>query len=171
MLLHFWMQVFGEGDTAVRALSGVVSLATFPALYFAGRRLGGRYAGWAAVLVFATAPFTFRYATETRMYALVMFLVAWGYLAVVRALERPSLGRCALVTLLVATLLYTHNWSYYLLATLGIVLLLRAWKGETADDRRSAWRVIAAHGRGWPLLRAVAAGRQVPARAHRHSVG
>jgi mannosyltransferase len=144
VLLHFWMQVFGEGDTSVRALSGVVSIATFPALYFAGRRLGGRFAGWAAVLVFATAPFTFRYSTETRMYALVMFLVAWGYLAVVRALERPSLGRCALVTLFVAVLLYTHNWSYYLLATLGIVLLLRAWKGDTADDRRSAWRVIAA---------------------------
>ncbi|MFM8305086.1 MAG: glycosyltransferase family 39 protein [Actinomycetota bacterium] len=144
VLLHFWMLAFGEGNTAVRALSGVISVATFPAMYFAGRRLGGRYAAWAAVLVFATAPYSFRYATETRMYALVMFLVAWGYLAVVRALERPSLGRGALVALVVAALLYTHNWSYYLLATVGIVMLVRAWRGGTAHERRSARWVIAA---------------------------
>jgi mannosyltransferase len=144
LLLHFWMEVFGQGDTAVRALSGVISIATFPALYFAGRRLGGRFGAWAAVLVFATSPFAIRYATETRMYALVMFLVAWGYLAVLRALERPSPGRCALVALVVAMLLYTHNWSYYLLATVAVVLLLRAWRGRTPGERRGAWRVIVA---------------------------
>jgi hypothetical protein len=144
VLLHFWMEVFGQGDAAVRALSGVISIATFPAMYFAGRRLGGRTAGWAAVLVFATSPYVMRYATETRMYALVMFIVMWGYLAVLRALERPTLGRLALVTVAVAALLYTHNWSYYLLATVGIVLLLRAWRGRDASIRRGAWRVIAA---------------------------
>ncbi|MFA5885901.1 MAG: glycosyltransferase family 39 protein [Acidimicrobiia bacterium] len=144
VLLHFWMDVFGESDTAVRALSGVLSLATLPAMYFAGRRLGGKWAAWAAVLVLAANPYAFRYATETRMYALVMFVVAWGYLAFVRALEKPSLGRCALVALGVAVLLYAHNWSYYLIATVGIVLLLRAWRGSTAEDRRSAWRVILA---------------------------
>jgi len=144
VLLHFWMDVFGESDSAVRALSGVLSLATLPAMYFAGRRLGGKWAAWAAVLVFATSPYTIRYATETRMYALVMLIVAWGYLAVLRALEKPSVGRCALVALTVALLLFTHNWSYYLIATVGIVLLLRAWRGANADERQSAWRVIVA---------------------------
>ena len=144
VLLHLWMEVFGRGDVAVRGLSAAIAVATWPALYFAGRRLGGRPAAWAAVLVFATSPYTFRYASETRMYALVMFLVAWGYLAVVRALERPTVGRLVVVALVVAGLLYTHNWSYYLVATVGVVLVLRAWRGRTADDRRGAWRVLAA---------------------------
>lgn len=148
VLLHFWMRAFGEGDTAVRSLSAVFSIATYPAMYFAGRRLAGRFGGWAALLVFASSPFAFRYATEARMYSLVMFLVAWGYLATLRALERPSIGRCALVTLVVAGLLYSHNWSYYLLATVGGVLLLRAWRGSTAAARRGAWLVIAAMGVG-----------------------
>src|SRR2546430_14921027 len=30
-LLHLWMQVFGTGDVAVRALSGVFALAALPA--------------------------------------------------------------------------------------------------------------------------------------------
>jgi len=144
VLLHFWMEVLGDSDTAVRALSGVLSLATFPALYLAGRRLGGREAGLVAVLLFASSSYAIRYATETRMYALVMLLVAWGYLAVLRALDRPSLARCALVAVVVALLLYTHNWSYYLLATVGAVLVVRAWRGSTDDTRRGARRVLVA---------------------------
>lgn len=144
LLLHFWMDGFGESDTAVRALSGVVSLATLPAMYYAGRRLGGRWVGWASVLLFATNPFVFRYATETRMYALVMFFVAWGYLAVVRALERPSLGRLALVTGLVAALLYTHNWSFYLVATVGLVMIWFGWRADTPEVRTAARRIIVA---------------------------
>ena len=44
VLLHLWMRVFGTGDVAVRALSGVFAVATLPALYLAGRRIGGRAA-------------------------------------------------------------------------------------------------------------------------------
>ena len=41
LLLHVWMEVFGEGDVAVRALSGVISVATLPLAWVAGRRLAG----------------------------------------------------------------------------------------------------------------------------------
>src|SRR5918995_7464213 len=39
LLLHGWMQVFGEGDVAVRALSGLIAVATLPLAYLAGPRL------------------------------------------------------------------------------------------------------------------------------------
>src|SRR5262249_32142539 len=89
-LLHFWMRVFGTGDEAVRALSGVFSVAALPVFYLAGRRLGGKRVGWAAVLIAASSPFANHYATETRMYSLVMLIVALGYLAAANALERPT---------------------------------------------------------------------------------
>src|SRR3954466_3923268 len=41
-LLHFWMDVFGSGDLAVRALSGLFGVASFPLAWIAGRKLGGR---------------------------------------------------------------------------------------------------------------------------------
>ena len=44
-LLHGWMSVFGEGDAAVRALSGVCAVAALPLIWFAGKRLGGRTVG------------------------------------------------------------------------------------------------------------------------------
>jgi 4-amino-4-deoxy-L-arabinose transferase-like glycosyltransferase len=154
-LLHYWMRVFGTDDAPVRAMSGVFGVATIVPVWFAGRRLdlrrvsaglapeGSRTVAWAAVLVLATSPYAIRYSTEARMYALVMLLVALGYLAVHRALERPSWARLLCVTVLVALLLYTHYWAFALLAVVIGWLALVAWRGWS-EMRRPALAVIAA---------------------------
>ena len=67
-LLHEWMLVFGQGDAAVRALSGVIGLATLPLGWLAGRRVGGPRTGWAFIVLLSLSPFAIRYSTETRMY-------------------------------------------------------------------------------------------------------
>ena len=144
VMLHFWTDWFGTSDTAVRALSGVFSIATFPAMYSIGKRVGDRFTAWAAVLIYATLPYSIRFGSETRMYALVMFLVAWGYLAFVRAVERPTVGRLALVSLVVAGLLYSQNWALYLIAVVGLFVIWLAWRGGTDAVRRGARRVIVA---------------------------
>jgi uncharacterized membrane protein len=144
VLLHFWTDVFGTGDTAVRALSGALSVATFPAMYFIGKRVGSRFTAWAAVLLYAVLPYSIRFGSEARMYSLVMFLVAWGYLAFVRAVEKPTVGRVALVTVVVAALLYSQNWALYLLAVVGLFVIWLAWRGSTDAMRHGARRVIVA---------------------------
>lgn len=144
VLLHFWIEVFGSGDVAVRALSGVCAVATLPAYWLIGRRLGGRRLAVTALVVGATSPFAFRYATEARMYSLVMLLVAWGFLAVWWALDRPTLPRLALVTLVALALLYTHNWSLYLVAVVGLMVLVRALRATDPGARRASWLVVAA---------------------------
>src|SRR5450759_2497002 len=49
LLLHYWMGWFGTGDNiAVRALSGVISVATLPPFYLLARRTIGRHGGRAA---------------------------------------------------------------------------------------------------------------------------
>src|SRR5262245_56841283 len=80
LILHYWMKVFGQGDEAVRALSGIISVATLPLAWLAGKRLAGRSGGRWALVVVALSPYCIRYGTETRMYAMVMLLVLVGYL-------------------------------------------------------------------------------------------
>jgi len=143
-LLHFWIDAFGIGDFAVRALSGVLSLATLPLVWFAGRRLGSRAVAWTAVLVVGLSPFAFRYATEARMYALVMLFVVAGYLALRRALEAPTIARLVLVAVITAGLVLTQYWDLYLVAIVGVALAYRAWRAPEAADRRVAWRVFGA---------------------------
>ena len=145
VLLHFWIDVFGTGDVAVRALSGVFSIATLPLAYLAGRRVGGRVAAWAAVLLLASSPYAIRFATETRMYALVMFLVLWGYLALRRALESPTWPRLAVVALVTGLLVYSQYWSFYLIGTVGLGLVYASWRGPGAGRtaaRRSLLAVV-----------------------------
>ena len=89
-MLHAWTDVFGTSDFAVRAMSGVVSVATLVPMWFAGRRVAGRAGAWIAVLILASSPFAIGFGSETRMYSLVMLLVTVGYLAVRRLLERPA---------------------------------------------------------------------------------
>ena len=158
LLLHGWISVFGSSDLAVRSLSGVLSVATLPAIWFAGRRLGrpgapgpiaadppgARLAAGLAVIVVASTPFAIRYGTEARMYALVMLLVTLGYLALRRALEDPSLLRLAIVAVLAAALLYSQYWTMYLLAVVGIAMLWRAFRAPDAADRHAARGVVVA---------------------------
>jgi uncharacterized membrane protein len=143
VLLHGWIEVFGTGDGAVRALSGVFSVATLPLAYAAGKRIGGRSVAWWSVLILAASPYAIRYGTETRMYALVMFLVLWGYLALRRALDRPSLGRLAVVAVVTALLVYSLYWSFYLVAVVGIGLLV-AWRRGSPATRHAAPRIVVA---------------------------
>jgi mannosyltransferase len=137
-LLHLWTDVFGTGNVAVRSLSGILSIATLVPMCFAGRRVAGRTGGWIAVLILASSPFAIGFGSETRMYSLVMLLVTVGYLAVRRLLERPSLGRQAVVALTTALLLYTHYWSFYLIAAVGALLVWQAWRGSDPDQRHAA---------------------------------
>jgi uncharacterized membrane protein len=157
-LLHGWMKVFGSGNEAVRALSGLFSVATLPLAWFAGRRLGRpgppgpvredtpqtRLVAALAVLVFVASPYMIRFATEARMYSLVMFLVTAGYLALRRAIERPSLARLAVVALIAALMLYTHYWTIYLLVVVGIGVVWSAFRASSPERRRAARRVLGA---------------------------
>jgi hypothetical protein len=75
-LLHGWMSVFGESDRSVRALSGVFAVLALPLMWLAGRRVGGRTVAWLALVLLALNPWAFRYATEARMYSMVVVLPA-----------------------------------------------------------------------------------------------
>ncbi len=152
--LHVWMRVFGAGNTAVRAFSGFAGAITLVPIYFVGRRLDQRrwargsrdhslIVAWSAVLLLALSPFAIRYSTEARMYALAMLLVTLGYLAVVRAFERPAPVRLVLVATVTGLLLYTHYWAFPLLGVVGVVVLAVAWRG-TSERRRAAWFVLGA---------------------------
>ena len=141
VLLHGWMSIFGEGNLGARSLAGVFSVGSLPLAWAAGRRLGGRDIAVASLVLAATSPFMILYATEARMYSLVMLLVLAGYLAMQRAFDRPTVGRLAVLGLLSGLLALTHYWSFYLLAA--VVLTLVVYARRRRERRTTAWRVIA----------------------------
>jgi mannosyltransferase len=122
-LLHVWMQAFGTSDIAVRALSGVISVITLPVAWFAARRRGGPMLGWVMVGVLSSSAFAVRYASETRMYSLVILLVLIGYLLIDDVVRRGKTTVVRLVALGVVTglLLLTHYWGMFIVASIVLV--------------------------------------------------
>jgi mannosyltransferase len=138
VLLHYWMGVFGTGTRSVRALAGVCSVLALPFGWRLGSAVGGRRAAVATVVVLACNPFALRYGTENRMYSLVMLLALAACLALVRTLQRPTLARLISFGVLCGLLLLTHYWALYLLAAVGVCLLVASLLGPIKAHARLA---------------------------------
>jgi mannosyltransferase len=136
LLLHIWIEAFGQSDEAVRSLSVCLSIAALAVVYAVGRRLGGRGLGRTAALVLGACPFAVRYATETRMYSMLILLSLLGILLLLRAAEQPSVGRLLPITLVSGLLALTHYWSLFLLAVAAAILLGQALRVPTAVTPR-----------------------------------
>jgi mannosyltransferase len=151
-LLHFWMRLFGQSDLATRSLSGILGVLTLPVAWLGARRFGGRTVAWTTVVLLASAPFAVYYSTESRMYALLILLTGCGILALQRALATPRPGNLIAVAVVTAALLYTQYWSMYLVAMVGLWLVLSALRARHRAPQSPAWR------RPIPALVAVAVG-------------
>jgi uncharacterized membrane protein len=146
VLLHGWMAVFGDGDTTVRALSGVFGVACLPVAWWLADRLAGRRAAWATLAVFAANPFAIRYSTETRMYSLVTLLVLVGWALLVLVVEQPSVARCGLLALTTGLLLLTHYWGLWLTGATLVVLGAQWLWSRRHDQAGPARRTLLAGG-------------------------
>jgi len=135
-LLLAWTDVIGDGDIAARSLSAVLGLAALPLVAIAAKRLGGTTLVGPTIALAASSPFMVRYATEVRMYSLVIVLsLAWWLLGR-DALERPTAGRLAGVAITTAALLLTHYWAAFLVAAgCVLVVLVRRSEHHRAETR------------------------------------
>ena len=150
-ILHVWISLFGTSAFAVRALSGVIGLATMAMLYVVARRLGGARMARISVAVLAVLPFGIRYSSEARMYELISLLSLVGWCCIDWALFRPNersgrVPRGALVALWLTAgaLLLTHYWAIFFLAAVGIGLVAGAWRAGSTRRRAEFVQVIIA---------------------------
>ena len=104
---------------------------------------------WTTLVLLASAPFAVYYATESRMYALVILLTGCGFLALQRALRAPRPGNLVAIAVVTAALLYTQYWSLYLVAMVGIWLVVSIVRSRRHGHPEAA---------PWAALLAVAAG-------------
>ena len=99
------------------------------------------------ISVLALSPYGIRYGAETRMYAMVSVIVLVGWFVLDDALHKPTAWRLVVIALLTGTLLWTHYWAMWLLGTVGVMLLVRAWharRDERAEDLRATLLVVGA---------------------------
>jgi mannosyltransferase len=137
MLLSVWMDLVGNGPGETQALSVFISLLAVPGGMWAGWSLFGRRAGLVCAALCAVNPFLTQFAQETRMYSLMLVL---SLLATAAFLHVFAFGRrryLPLFFVLLALMLYTHNWGLFL--SVGLVCaLVPCW--YVSENRHSFWK-------------------------------
>ena len=89
-VLHFWMRVFGDSESAVRALSALLGTALAYLTYLLSRRLSDYWLGLTAAFLTAISPFQVYYSQEARMYILLAALSALSVYSFIRFLEAEA---------------------------------------------------------------------------------
>lgn len=118
LLQHFWVGLFGNSESAVRALSALFGTLSLPVFYFLAKKiLNDSMAVTVAVWVFAFSFMQIQYSQDARFYGMLSFLALASLYALVLFLQRQSVALFVTIVLCLAATLYTHNMaSFYLLA-------------------------------------------------------
>ncbi len=89
LLLHYWVNAFGDTPYYARLLSALFGAGAIPIIYLIGKRLGSVMVGLAAAVFLAASTLNIYVSQETRMYALLTFNAAVAIYALVRLLTDP----------------------------------------------------------------------------------
>jgi uncharacterized membrane protein len=178
MLLHGWVELFGDGILAVRSLSALAGIAAVGLGVWLVDRLATRRAAFIAGVLLALLPTAVRYSQEVRMYALLGALLLAASLALVYWIRRPQRQRYLVYyLLLMSAALYTHyfavlaalcHWLYLIairvqrgyrfrhiqrwnwwLANLTIVILYLPWLPNLLDLTQHMQQLEAGGDVGW----------------------
>lgn len=108
LLLSPWMEFFGATEIGARSFSLVASALSGSVLFLLARRF---FSAEAAILVsglYLGSGMALHYAQEARSYSLVLLLCVSSYSVYLALLDRPTVGRAALLAFLNAAAVYTH---------------------------------------------------------------
>jgi mannosyltransferase len=137
MLLSIWMDLVGNGPGETQALSVAIALVSVPGGMWAGWSLFGRRAGLVCAALCAVNPFLTQFAQETRMYSLMLVLSLLATAAFLHVFAYGRRGYLPLFFVLLALMLYTHNWGLFL--SVGLVCaLVPCW--YVSENRHSFWK-------------------------------
>jgi mannosyltransferase len=90
-LLHFWRDVFGSSEAALRSLSALLGVALVGLTFLVGRKVFGAGVGLLAAFLVAINPFQIYYSQEARMYMLLAVIGAAATFFLLRLLEGWSI--------------------------------------------------------------------------------
>ena len=123
IILHYWYQLFGTSEVAIRALSFLFFLLAVFFVYKIGSLLFSRRIGLLAAVLTFLNPFFFTYAFEGRMYS----ILALGVVASMYFFLKKQW-----IPYVIATLwaLYSHHFSIFAIFVQGIWFLYEFFAGE-----------------------------------------
>lgn len=127
LILHVWLQLFGNNIVTARILSLIFYVASIPLLYALGVLAYGRRVALFATLLYSLSPFMNWYGNEARMYTLFTLCVLANQYFFLRIFRSPSRSDLLWVGYVVSAILgvFSHYFFFLHLASQFVFLVWR----------------------------------------------
>jgi mannosyltransferase len=146
LLLHFWMQIFGDSEVSLRMPSAIFSILSVYFTFKAGALLFDRQVAAIAALLLALSAFSIYYAQEARMYSLLAFSSVLSVYFLLKFLEQPTPRRLFGYILASTLLVYTQFYGLFILIAENIYVLALFYWAENRMQGVSLRKWITAQG-------------------------
>jgi mannosyltransferase len=143
-LLHLWMLLFGQTETAIRSLSACLGIAAIFLMYKVGQELFDRKTGLIAGFLMTISAFAIAYSQEARPYALMLMLTLLSFSLFTRILKAKvkSKAQIVLYALVNILLAYTHIFGLFIIGAQVLYFIL--FQRRYAGARLAFWSAQAA---------------------------
>lgn len=136
--LHYWMKLFNDSETSVRLLSALFGILAIPLTYKVAAHLFNRATGLLAALLLALSRFHLEFSQEARMYSLLGLLSLLSFYFFLKLIEGKSRWALAGYILASALMMYTHVYSFFILAAENLYLLTLLFASR--DTFKRVWK-------------------------------
>lgn len=140
LLLHFWINTWGDGIFALRFLSVLTGIATVPLGIWLACLIASRRVAVLTGVLLALLPIAVRYSQEVRMYSLMGLLLLGATIALVQWVKKPECQRYLVIYALLMTAgLYTHYFTGLCVLSHWFYLALIRNEPDHLIKRRAWW--------------------------------
>src|SRR5579863_2964566 len=130
LALHYYSQVFGLSEIALRSMSVILSLVTLGLIFALGREMFDESAALAAAAMWAFNPLAVVFAHTARMYPMFIAIALAHLLMLLRARSRPGIAGGVGCGILGAAMLYTHMAGLLIVGAEAAILLRDLARGR-----------------------------------------
>ncbi len=121
-ILHFWMKLFGQTETALRSLSASFGVLLVISLFFIGRKLFTTRTAIYVALFSAIAPIQVMYSQQVRMYTLLPLTSVLSMYFLLRFIQEGKNSQICWYIVSTVACLYTHHYGILLLPSQAIII-------------------------------------------------
>lgn len=120
VILHYWMNLFGDSEFAIRFPSVIFGFLAIPMIYMVGSLIFDKKAGLLSSLILALSIFHIHYSQDARMYSLMALMSLISMYFFIK-LTRESSFVSSIGYILSSTLLiYTHYFGLFIVVSQNI---------------------------------------------------
>jgi uncharacterized membrane protein len=123
LLLHVWIQLFGDSELSLRTPSAIFSVLSVYFTFRVGELLFDRRVASIAALLLALSGFSIYYAQEARMYSLLALASVLSVYLLLRFLEQQSSRTLFHYVWSTTLLVYTHLYGLFIILAENIYIL------------------------------------------------